>query len=522
MKGVASKLMGDDVSRGAFRVHAVALVSLSLVFVLFGLLRYAYYPGLYMDGVNPDYLASQTLNPGLHNPKWVIPTVLGPVLGNLYHGTENYYVDLIAFSLFGQSVSIVRIAQGLFGLGIVSLIYLISWKKSGNRNQSFLIAMAMATNVAFYISFRTQFYITIAGSFWLLLSVYFLIREDRKRWHELTSGIAFGLAIYAYFVFVFFLPVLLAYVWAIRNKVPLRWGVGVAIGLSLYALGYASVILAIGGFANGYQWFLSTFHSLAPISGHSTFWVDVRYALNCTQLAFSNGGNENMIFNRQITPFLGNIQVLIDVIALAVSVFLCRKSKAFLLCLLPLSFILLASLFGKRLWVHHYVVLVPVVYMLIGITDWSMLGLKGRAKKYGAAGVFCFLLSINVAQSHVFFNELVNSGGVKYFSSAINTFSLDAMTSKDALYVFPDWGFYMPFDLLTYNSVPYTLGSDANQIKISMNGRKEVHLAYWDEGDTVKYTNILQLTGVVNIHRKTFYQRNGFPAFYVLVGDIKK
>ena len=134
--------------------NAADMVAILFVQAAFwiGILRHIELPGLYMDAVNPDYLAVQTLNPELSNPAWILPTAWFPILGNLYHGVQNYYLDLPLFWFFGSNIVTVRFSQALFGSIIVLLLYSVSIRATGNRLISFFASLALATNINGVIS----------------------------------------------------------------------------------------------------------------------------------------------------------------------------------------------------------------------------------------------------------------------------------------------------------------------------------------------------------------------------------
>jgi len=499
--------------------HGVLLLVLVIVFLV-ELLRYSYYPGIYMDLANPAYLASQTLNPGLANPSNQLPSVIGPVLGNLYHGVQTYYADLLVFSLLGQGVDAIRIAQAYFGFGIVVMIYLISWQQSRNHVRSFLIALLLATNIGFVMSFRTQFFITISGCFWLLLGLYLLLLERRERWREIGSGIAIGLSVYGYFIFLFFVPVIVAYVWFSRKTIPVWWTLGFVVGLLPYAVGYLSLIVALHGIGNAVDWIAQTAHVLKPLSGRHSMGYDVNFAFLLAKLAVSDVGNELMMLHQAVSGTAGKLQSIVGALVLAGAIYAHRRSDRIWLCMLPFSFIIIASFLGRRLWVHHYVVLVPLIYVFMAMTDWSRLTTFFNRRRLMATTVLAAMLVLNLYQSHLVFGALVRSGGVKYASSALNTFSLDAMAKRNTLYVFPEWGFFMPFDVLTYNSVRYTLSADPTAIRNAAHRMSKVSLAYWNGRDTEKYRAVLGKAGTVNISEKVYYQLDQRPAFFVLTGDV--
>ena len=66
--------------------------------------------GLYLDSVNPDYLAVQLLHPNNINPNMLLPHVGVPLLGQLYHGTVTMFVQYIALLFVRQpSITLLRV-----------------------------------------------------------------------------------------------------------------------------------------------------------------------------------------------------------------------------------------------------------------------------------------------------------------------------------------------------------------------------------------------------------------------------
>ena len=79
--------------------------------------------------------------------------------------------------------------------------------------QAALACIALAVDPSFSYAFRTQSYITLAPAAWLLLSLYSLMRGSEggphhRRW-LFASGLFYGWAVVAYFIYAFFLPALL-------------------------------------------------------------------------------------------------------------------------------------------------------------------------------------------------------------------------------------------------------------------------------------------------------------------------
>ena len=496
------------------RIDLVVLAVLMLVFWC-GVLRQIELPGLYMDSVFPDYLAARILNPDLKNPVWALPTATIPILGGLYHGVQNLYVDLAAFSVLGISVTSVRIAQALFGAAIVVCLYALVVRLTGQRVAACVGALLLATDIAFLASFRTQFYIILGAQAWLFASLLGLWRGGRLGYF--LSGACFGLAVYGYFVLGFFLPAMITLIATLPERRPLDWTVGLAVGLLPYVAGYASLIWALGGWTNAAQWLGDAVHSLAPFSSKPGVWENLAGVWQRTALALSNAGNEFMILGEPLGGAWPEAKVYLLVAVVLAATLASLRWHDLRLAILPLTYVAVAAVFGSRLWVHHFVVLVPLAYLVMAVAVGQLP--KRRASQLAiAAGAFFFLAG-NLYQANRFHEALNTTGGVRMASNALSLLAEEARRARRALYVFPDWGFLAPFALLTENKVPYVL--DVAAIPSGGENADLVMIAFWNDRDEEKYREALRQAGAAQLLTVTYRQRDGRTAFTVVQGQFR-
>jgi len=513
-----------------------------------GVFRQIELPGIYMDGVNPDYVAARMLHPGLDNPVWLQPFIGLPILGGIYHGMQNTYVGLPIFWLTDFSVSGLRVAQALFGVANVLLIYLITLRLSERRWLATAAALGLACDVAFLMSFRTQNYIIQGGMTWLLLSVDSLMQpfdrdqgeEPSPRWFR--SGMFAGLAIYGYFVLGFFMPVLGLGVLALaatgqRYRSLRRWLLGLGVGLMPYVIGYASMMIALGSpkaFATHLE---QTVRGLAPIAAGYT-WVDtLDYLWGIARLALSNGGNEFMIFREGISGSWAShkLELLTCSLLLGAGLLAWKcphngnrpRIEAWLVLMLPISYGASSIVFGHRLWAHHLTVLVPLLYLCLACTlnlalnTWT----NSKHSRQGGtwiAGALCLaLLGGNIIQQQHVFNALARTGGVGLMSHNINLMAQQALTDKDrAVYVLPEWGFMMPLMFLTGNQVPIQTSLDTKWLERFRGRSTELRLPVWNEQQLAKYQAELQNLNLKPLNVQTYRQLDGPIAFYVLRAQL--
>lgn len=520
-------------------------LSILLLLFWFGILRHIDLPGIYMDAANPDYLVARTLNRGLDNPIWIFPTCLFPILGQLYHGVQNYYFGLPVCALLGMNVVSLRLAQAAFGAVIVLLLYLICVRATDSRLLSFCAAAGLATDIAFLSSFRTQYYIILGGETWLFASLYLLFAGEsytsqNKRFFLFFSGVCSGLAVYGYFVFLFFLPAMLLLASGNNRKqskaLLTSFSVGFVVGMLPYVVGYVSLIAKVGGIGAALQTIGVALHNYKPLSSNLTFFGALVYPVKMARVAMTNIGNEAMIFRQASGGIWPEIRVaafsaifLFGLILLLFRPKLRSKESllALLLVILPCSYLLAAALFGNRLGAHHFIVLTPLSYLLCGVIIGKIASLA-RNQAGGKAGFYFWwvglaaaavLVTANLWQQNAFFTRLEQTGGVGKASNALTTLAEGALSSqRDAFYVFPEWGFFMSFAFLTKNEVPYGIGCATEDIQSYMKRSGEIRIAFWELKDQDKYISILRKAGIHSPELIPFFQRDGNAAFYLLRG----
>ncbi|WP_156358040.1 glycosyltransferase family 39 protein [Stenotrophomonas sp. Leaf70] len=504
------------------------------------ILRNVELPGLYMDAINPDYLAARWLNPGLSNPVWLIPGRPLPLLGNLYHGMQTLYAGLLTYGVLGTSVTSVRVAQALFGAFIVLFVWLALRRATTKPAIAAAMAVALATDMAFLGSFRTQAYIILAGQAWMMLGFYLAMRsvrdESPQRWVLPLSGACMGLAVYGYFVFLFFLPPIMALValgpgsrGGFRRVV--HWGAGFVVGMLPYVIGYIELAVAVGGVGPFIEWMRNSLGALKPTEGSVSYLAGLGSAWSNGRMGLAGTGNELMMLNEQVSASLigwrtglAGLATVICVLGAWVDWRANPRLARILLAsaALPVSYVLCAGWFGSRLWVHHFTVLVAVSYLLLGLaTYWLVARLPDRRwlKGIGVA-ILGVLLTVNVVQQNRVHAGLVATGGVGMSTDALTAMARSALTEKDrAVWFFPDWGFFMPFAFLTGNKVRYENEFTDDALARHAGSGREVRVAFWKREDQERHREVLERNGMKDVRLYSIDRRDGQPGLYVLTGS---
>lgn len=496
-------------------------------------------PGIYMDAVNPDFLAAQWLHRG-HNPGAGIPSKIFPLLGSFYHGLQNAYLGVPFFALAGFSVTSLRLEQAVFGLILLAALYQFTRRLTGSRALALAVALGLATELAFTASFRTQFYIVLSGAAWLVVSMLLALPAESGSWivrrRAFWSGVFFGLASYGYFVLAFFAPAMAILVacWIPRRDWG-RWVVGAVVGVSPFLLGFLSLLAKKHGVEPTLEFVRGMLGQLKPFDASGATGNNLHYAWDMVRLATSDAANEAMIFGQALPSAWGAMKVwwLVAAVAGLVAIGTVhvvkhqpRRAMTVLPALLPISFVAVASLFGHRLWAHHFSVLLPFVYLLPALMLAKLAELvRLPPRPVHAAVVAVLVLAViggNFIQQARFHEWLVRTGGRGHSSDALTTLALEARgVPENVAYLFPEWGFFTSFAFLTGNRVRYGVDIEPSTIaKLKKDGITEFRLVYWNAADQSRYRQIFQANGIQLQEARTFLSRERQPVFHWLRGGL--
>jgi hypothetical protein len=266
---------------GAPRARWLPFVAVALVWMVVATWQVTL-PGVYMDAVNPDYLVVRLLNRHAEPiAAWLLDGNYlqgkAPVLISLYHGSQQVWLGLPFFALFGTTVTGLRLTHAMFALGVLAALHALLVRGGVRPWQAALAGVALAVDPAFSYAFRTQSYITLAPTAWLFLSLYAMLRATAaatpRRW-LVAAGIGHGLAIVGYFIYAFYLPAMaLALILSRRERAGagmpvslpawvLPWAGGLFLGAIFYPIGYGLMIHAAGGWTQAWEQFQATQRAL--------------------------------------------------------------------------------------------------------------------------------------------------------------------------------------------------------------------------------------------------------------------
>ena len=464
-------------------------------------------PGVYMDAVNPDYLVVGLLNRNVQpiaaqlvNGNYVFGRV--PILISFYHGSQQLWLGLPFFALFGTTVAGLRLTHAMFALAILAAMYALLARDALRPWQAALVCVALAVDPAFSYAFRTQSYITLAPTAWLFLSLYALQRAaasnaSPRRW-LVASGVGYGLAIFGYFIYAFYFPAMLLALWLwnhdhrdrprgnwVRGVLP-WWLCGLAAGAIFYPIGYGLNIRYAGGLAEAWSQFEQTQRALGAFSAQVP--LPARFAHLGTMLGavVSNWFHHMLIFG-EYAPLPGWLPKTWLLVAGPVALWLYAEARdrssvlLRILIALPLSYVLIAMTFGTRLQGHHFVPLLPIAYAALAVAmraDAAARNPPGRWSTGVAVLVFAGIIALNVVGQRDEARRLTETRGVGLYSDAVNRLGTDlaAMNPKPFVY-FPDWGLSMPAAFLTGGTVGMAYVENLPEARLMLCSGRDVALA---------------------------------------------
>jgi hypothetical protein len=180
-----------------------------------------------------------------------------------------------------------------------------------------------------------------------------------------------------------------------------------------------------------------------------------------------------------------------------------------------LGFLMLVLCFGNRLWLHHAIMLLPLLYAGLGLAlEWlaAQLGpVSGIMPALAASLVLLPLQFANAADRQALFQTLRITGGVGLYSDAIPRFAEDSLRQQAASQMFfPDWGVFMPFAMMTRGAIPYRIDFRPEAARATLCGGRDVVVVLLDgKGEPDRLRNWSAVLGWSDPSVSHYAQRDG-------------
>lgn len=517
------------------------------VFFLFYSSQSIHLPGLYMDAINPEYQISEILYS--ESPifgKWLMPgNVLNdryPVFsGPVYHGSLQVYATLPFLFLTGVELESFRFFQIIVALVIIAMIMYIVGRLGADIPKinalQLIVGLLIATDPVIAFGIRTQAY-SIIFAFplfllsWILLEVSFNFPQAefaKKRFiYVFISGALLGLAVFGYFVYVFFVPAfILLFInkstqWTkvtkteiiIWSKDFLAWIAGGFVGASPFLLGVTLLIKNLGGGKAALEWWHTISTGLHILREDQS--VIGRLGSVLSQLFAVISGE--WLF-RQILKEFGALNESASVIKVLLILFVfflwwwwSRTKKTSKFAVLAIfMYLVFALVFGTRLSGHHFIVILPLIYLGL-VVNHPPEKIRNKLNYLWWCG-YVFIICINIIVGIMFLQRLKATGGAGLYSDVINRFSNFILTEhRDSFVYFPDWGYRMPFTFLAKGAVDYDARVDPVKIGIDSCHGRESFVLFNGTGNDGRL-ELIEGISRVQAEKSTWYQLDGIPVF---------
>lgn len=429
-------------------------------------------PALYLDAVNPDYLAIKILHPSIPNTIWVLPGNLiqgrFPVMaGSIYHGSLQAYLAVPFTWLMCPDVLTVRILHICETILVCIAAFILIRRVSGSTALAAIGALPLAVDPAFVFAFRTQAYLTTFPIFFMLCGCILLTGRKSSILGHVAAGSLFGLAAWGYFVHLFVLPGVGLFLLTrqlgygpSRLRLFAAFGIGLVMGALPYLLGYALIVHALGGVSHAIAWFRVVISDL-HIDEAETLPERIAAVLGFAAIALTGEWVWRVVWAVYHTDYGQVAKLFVLLAAPLVGFGLAIRGSAIrtgakLVLYAIISYVAVAIVFGSRLGGHHFVLLLPLLYVLFALSLGMMLEAGARPWQRGVPVlVGIALIAANLSGDLWVLRQLRTVEGAAFYSDPVVAYPLAALASGDSTpHVFMDWGGLMQFTYLTNGLIP--------------------------------------------------------------------
>ncbi len=435
-------------------------------------------PAIYLDEINPDYLAVRMLNPSTHTYFWIPPAkyfnhrfllLLSP-----YAGAMHGYLQAPFFYFLGGHIESFRISHVFLGILILAVFYFSVARITRSILLATLASLVLALDPAFVFAFRTQGFIVLFPGFFTLLGIYLCCAGEPRSRRLIAAGICFGLSVWGYFIFGFFVPgLLLAILLQDRSR---RWRRAIALtaGMALGALpmefGYLDAYLALGSWPRMLEWIRgvvsSTQRAYHPPGTSGFLQVvasDVTGVMQHCWTLLTGEWTWQVIFgllHKDPGQYVKAAVLLVVPVAALIYDRVARPAdrevhNTLVMTLLAMgSYLVICCFFGGLLLSHHYHPILLLCYFATAIGSAVLLPAATNRRVVVPVAAVALIIANSVAVWSVF-RELHDLGGRSDYSHVVTDYAIQEAKSKDtANHVFMDWGGMLQFVYLTEGRIP--------------------------------------------------------------------
>lgn len=185
-----------------------------------------------------------------------------------------------------------------------------------------------------------------------------------------------------------------------------------------------------------------------------------------------------------------------------------------------LSFFILSLLFKDRFGSHHYIILLPLLYVQISviICKFKVPDKIITIKNILLVTLFSSLFYLNTSYQSALQDKLTSTGGSGYYSDSTKQLALDALHKNNLVtsdvYIFSEWGFSAPFVIMTEGKIQYRTSIDEYDLNKIPCGTNLNYVAWGNVNNSDSILSSAESMGK-NPIVKYYYERNGNLSFSV-------
>jgi hypothetical protein len=288
------------------------------------------------------------------------------------------------FFTFGNALNSGRVLMLLYAVASALLVYLIVSRMTGSRVAG-VLALVIFSFSPLSITYQRQIFLDNIATFWMLLSIYFLVISRSRLLYIVLAGIAFGICFLSKEVFLIALPGMIYAAWLYTTKFQRKFSL-VAFIYAIIALCSTFVLLAV------------LKNELFPYAWHLPWDNQPHLSILDTFIGQAERGQEGGSFIASWVDWVANDPFFIA-ISIAIPAFNLIygwwNRKHLMLALLSICFWLLL-IRGGQVLSFYIIPLIATTAINTGVALNTLLGWAGKLVRFDPVRVVLLLIVLAV------------------------------------------------------------------------------------------------------------------------------
>lgn len=546
-------------------------IGLVLIYIAISII-YIDLPGLYMDAVNPDYMAAHMIHPE-NIGAWIYPDNVisymihgewykDTILSSLYGAVTPAYIGLIFFKVFGFNIFTIRFVHILYGIIIIIFFNKLMDSIAKSKKISFICTLIFILDPTFIFVWRTQYYLQLfplitflPGLKVIIDELYSCYKGKKINLRKIFLGnVLLGFSATGYFIYAFYFATIFCFFiyFCIKKRLKIRnlfYHVifPFIIGYIPYIYAHISIFICQG--FSGYMTNLKNINnSYGIVDGRDSV---LNVLVNIFE-RFSNFSGGNWLITYMTGIDIGEIWgkaflIIFFICAIFFTIDLLNNIKndksdrityiRLLLSVIYAIFIIhifIGCMIGNSLGYQHYIMLLPLMFISI-FGNFMVFYERYREKVSNKKIVITsYLLIVIVIVSGCVkivegYRAINKTGGIGFYSDAINRAAYyTANMEENSVLICPQFGYWMGISLLTGGEKEIWFNTDTQEIINNLNSRGDIKKCYIliaDNGydllnenfDNDLVENIINNTQYIYQENKVdFYEKGGNHIFKIV------